>query len=641
LRKLPAREEFKKRLTRLNDVEQFGLPFHEGAHYFYSHNTGLQDQGVLFMTEGPGGAPVVALDPNTLSKDGSLVVSGYVLGPGGTRLAYGVTVGGSDWTEWRVRDLASGKDLPDVIRHTKYYAPVFAPDGKGLYYSGFPAPAAGQELTTKDVGDAVYYHSFGTEQSADRKIFERADHPDWQFEPHLTPGTRWLVIAAGEGEVGDKGKENLYAVDLSAAAPAPIALAEGFDAGYLFVGFYEGLIYFQTTLDAPRGRVIAIAPESPERSKWKEIIPQGADAMDASDRSVSLVDRQLVVRQMHDAHSKATIYGLDGQVRHEVRLPGLGTAFGFGGNPYDKETFFEYMDFITPETVYRLDMDTGEASVYRAPKVAFTAGDFEVKQVFYPGKDGTKIPMFIATKKGLKLDGTNPTLLYGYGGFAIPCTPWFNPAQIAWMELGGVYALANIRGGGEYGEEWHQQAIRTHKQVSFDDFIAAAEWLIAEKYTSTPRLAINGASNGGLLVGASLTQRPDLFGAVLVQVGALDMLRFDRFGQGEGWIGDFGSPSDPEDFKALYSYSPYHHIRPGVHYPATLLVTGDHDTRVMPAHSFKFVAALQLAQAGPAPILLKVEASSGHGGGATTTQYIDQNAELYAFLADALGMTVP
>ncbi|HXA92837.1 MAG TPA: prolyl oligopeptidase family serine peptidase, partial [Steroidobacteraceae bacterium] len=397
-------------------------------------------------------------------------------------------------------------------------------------------------------------------------------------------------------------------------------------------------IYFLTTLDAPNGRVIAVDPARPERSNWKSVIPADSDAIAITETSVTLVDHQLIVRRLHEAHTRVTSYGLDGSQRREITLPGLGTARGFEGRPELRETFYSFTDLITPPTIYRIDLESGASRVFRAPHVAFDSSAFEQRQVFYHGKDGTRIPMMLAYRKGLKLDGTNPVLLYGYGGFGIPVLPTFAAARIAWLEMGGVFAVANIRGGGEYGEAWHRQGTRAHKQVVFDDFIAAGEWLIAQHYTSSSKLVIQGGSNGGLLIGACVTQRPDLYGAAVAQVGVMDMLRFDRFGQGAGWAGDYGSPSDPEDFKALRAYSPVHNVRPGKHYPATLIVTGDHDTRVMPMHSFKFAAALQAAQAGPAPVLLYLESSSGHGGGATVRQAIEQNADIYAFLVKNLGM---
>ncbi len=640
LAQIPAREAIQQRLTKLLDYEKFGTPTLRGNRYFYTHNKGLQPHAVLYSTAAndSDSTPSVIFDPNTLSTDGSIAVAGYTFSHDGSILAYGLAAGGGDWTDWHFRDVTSGKDLSDVIRWTKYYAPVFAPDGKGIYYSGFPAPKAGEELLARDLGNAVYYHRFGTPQSADRKIYDRPDHPDWQFDPHLTPGSHWLVLTCGEGQVGDKGLENIFLLDLSGTNNSVVPVVENFEAGYEYAGADRGLLYFQTSLDAPRGRVIAIDPRNPARENWKSVVPQGTDAMDFAYGSVTLVHHQLIVRTLRDAHSRVAVYDLDGKLRHEVNLPGKGSAAGFHGSPGDRETFYTYTDLVTPPTIFRLDLESGTSSRYRAPKIDFDLSAFETKQVFYPAKDGTRIPMYLVHRKGLKLDGKNPTLLYGYGGFGISILPRFDSTRLPWLERGGVFAIANIRGGGEYGEEWHKQAIREHKQKGFDDFIAAAQWLIAERYTSSAKLAIEGGSNGGLLVGACLTQRPDLYGAVLAYVGVFDMLRFHKFGQGAGWIGDFGSPDNAQDFKHLYAYSPYHNVRAGTKYPATLVITGDHDTRVMPGHSFKFAAALQHAQAGNAPLLLRVRLATGHGAGSTTAQLIAEKADAYAFLIRNLGM---
>lgn len=638
LDKVPARRSVQQRLTQLLNYEKYGTPFHRGNRYFYTLNKGLQPHAVLYTTLGLGGEPAVAFDPNTLSTNGSVGVVGYVASPNGAILGYGLAAGGGDWTDWYFRDLKSGKDLPDVIRWTKYYEPVFGPDGKGVYYSAFPAPRPGEELLARDLGNAIYYHAFGTDRAADRSVYARADHPDWQFEPHRAPGGRWLVLTCGEGQVGDKGLENVYALDLRSPDSAMTTIVEGFNAGYKFVGEEAGRLYFQTSLEAPRGRVIAIDPKKPARAGWKTIVSQGPDAMDFAHGSVRLVGRQLIVGTLHDAYSRVTLHGLDGKLRRELALPGKGTVSGFGGGPDDRETFYTYTDLVTPPAIFRLNLTSGVSTPYRVPMIDFPLGTLETKQVFYPSKDGTRIPMWLVHKKGLKLDGNNPTLLYGYGGFAISILPAFDATRLVWLERGGVFAVANIRGGGEYGQEWHRQAIRAHKQKGFDDFIAGAEWLLQQRYTSSRKLAIEGGSNGGLLVGACLTQRPDLYGAALAYVGVMDMLRFEKFGQGAGWAGDYGSPREPESFKSIYAYSPYHNVRPGTRYPATLVITGDHDTRVMPAHSFKFAAALQHAQAGHAPVLLRVRLSTGHGAGPTTSQRIDEKADAYAFLMKNLGI---
>jgi len=638
---IPQREQIRRRVAQIYDFERTGIPFAESGRYFYTDNSGQQEQSVLLSVAPLAGLPNVVIDPNILPAGNHPVVVGYVANRSATLLAYGVSSAGSDWTDWHLRDLASGQDLPDVLRHTKYYRPVFTPDGRGLYYSAFPPPKSGEELSAADLHNAIYYHALGSDGASDRRILGDGVHPDWQYEPFLSEDGRWLIVRAGEGEVGDKAVEDLYLVDTGASAPAPRAVTQGFGAAYVYAGTDAGLLYFLTSLNAPNGRVVAIDPLHPEQANWKNVIAEGADAIDLGDRSVTLVAHQLIVRSIHDAHSRVTVHGLDGARREEIALPGLGSANGFAGHAADSETFYSFTDLITAPTIYRYDFASRSSSVFRAPRVAYEAGAYEQRQVFYTGRDGTRIPMLLAYRRGANLQGDNPLLLNGYGGFGIPLLPRFDPATITWMEMGGVFAVANIRGGGEYGESWHRQGTLTHKQVVFDDFIAAAEWLIANHYTSTARLAIHGRSNGGLLIGACVTQRPDLFGAALAQVGVMDMLRFNRFGQGAGWEGDYGSPQDPQQFQALYAYSPVHNVRSGVRYPATLVITGDHDTRVMPMHSFKFAAALQAAQAGPAPILLAVDVASGHGGGETVSQAVSQDADMFAFLVKNLAMPVP
>jgi prolyl oligopeptidase len=639
LGKLARRGDLRTRLAKLLDYERFGLPFQAHGRYFYPRNSGLQNQSVLYVADTLDAAARVALDPNTLSKDGSLAVVGYVASHDGRLVAYGVSVSGSDWTDWHLRDLSSGHDLPDVIRFTKYYAPVFAHDDRGIYYSAFPPPRAGTELTAEDAGDAIYYHALGAAAAHDRKLLEIPSHPDWQYEPRISDDGRSLVVTAGEGEVGDKGLENVYLINLSIDSRPVSPVTEGFTAAYVYAGSDHGLLYFLTTLDAPNGKVIAIDQMHPAGRPASTVIAEGKDAIDLTETSVTLVDHQLIVRTIQDAHSSVTTYGLDGKLHREIKLSGIVAATGFSGRNSDHDTFYTTTDLITPPTVYRYDLEAGESHVFRSPVTKFDSHMFEQRQVFYPGKDGTRIPMLLAYRKGgMQVDGRNPVLLYGYGGFGIPLLPEFNAAHMAWLEMGGVYAVANLRGGSEYGESWHRQAKRGHKQVVFDDFIAAAQWLIAQHYTQTSKLAIRGESNGGLLVGACITQRPDLFGAAIAAVGVMDMLRFDRFGQGAGWTGEYGSPGDATDFKSLYAYSPLHNVRAGTSYPATLIVTGDHDTRVMPMHSFKFAAAMQTAQAAPQPVLLYIEKSSGHGGGPTVSQVIEQNADIYAFLADRLGI---
>jgi len=635
---LKVRGDFKDRLKNLVNYEKVGIPFEGGGHIFYSHNDGLQNQSILMMANRYGDTPEVALDPNLLSADGHLAVVGYVLSHNGKLLAYGVSDSGSDWTDWHIRDLTTHQDRPDVLRFSKYYEPVFTPDDKGLYYSAFPAPAKGQELAQQDLNNAVRYHLLGSSDSADKVVFKIGPN-DWQFIPKLSSNGNWLVLTAGEGEVGDKGLENVYLINT--ANPERIkVLSEGFKASFELVGSNNDDLYFLTTLNAPNGRVVKINAATAEPQALDHaltVIKESDNAISITEPSVAIVGSQILVRSLHDAHTEVSAYNLSGQLIRKVNLPGVGVAKGFAGQNSDSATYFSFSNLITPPTVFRYDVKIGHISKIASPKVNFNSSEFEQHLVFFEGKDGTRIPMTLAYKKNLKLDGARPVILYGYGGFAIATLPAFNASRIAWLEKGGIYAMAHIRGGGEYGERWHRQAYRDHKQVVFDDFISAGEWLIKKHYTDSKHLAIQGGSNGGLLIGACVTQRPDLFGAAVAQVGVLDMLRFHLFGQGAGWTGEYGHPDSEADFKTLIKYSPYHNVKSGTRYPATLVVTGDHDTRVMPMHSFKFAAALQAAQAADNPVYLMIESASGHGGGPTVTQSIDQTSAIYSFVWDQLN----
>lgn len=636
LNSLPQRAALHKRLAELQQYVRYGTPFSAGGEVFYTLNTGLQNQNVLYR-QVAGGGRVVALDPNTLSADGHLAVVGYVPSHDGRQLAYGVSEAGSDWTDWHIRDLNTGRDLPDVLQHTKYYAPVWSADDRALVFSAFPAPKPGEELASADLGDALYRHLLGTPSTADTIVWQNREHPDQQFQPFLSDDGRYLIIAIGEGEVGDKGLEDIMVLDGATGVAAP--MAQGFAAAFVYAGSDGGRLYFVTTDHAPNGRVIAVDPAQPSRSSWRDVIAEGADTITVSEPAVSVIGHHLLVQRLHDAHSAVALYDLDGHLQHTIQLPGSGSVHGFSGRATDTTTHYSYTDPLTPSTVYRYDVSKNQSVRLQTPTVHFRRADFRVEQVFYPGVDGTRIPMTLVYRKDLHRNGRNPTLLYAYGGFGIAELPHFEAHRIAWIERGGIYAVANIRGGGEYGEAWHRAAIGPHRQVAFSDFQAAAEWLIRKHYTQPSRLAIEGASNGGLLMGVSVTQRPALYGAVIAKVGVMDMLRFDQFGQGAGWTGDFGSPSDEAGFRSLVRYSPVHNVRRNVEYPATLIVTGDHDTRVFPAHSFKFAAALQAAQTGTAPILLMIEKSSGHGGGTNVSQSIDQHTDIYAFLLNELQTT--
>lgn len=629
LAEIPAREQIKQRLTKLWNYEKYGVPFKEGGRYFYYKNDGLQNQSVLYTLKSLDAPPRVLLDPNVLSKDGTVAASGVAVSRDGRLLAYGLSASGSDWQEWHVRDVETGKNLPDVIKWVKFSGASWDADGKGFFYSRYDEPNETTKLEDVNYYQKLYYHRLGAPQSEDVLVYERRDHKEWGFNGGVTEDGRYLIVTVWEGT---DPKNRLFYKDLKAKEAKVIELIGEKDASYNFIANDGPVFWIHTDLKAPRGRVIAVDTRKPAREHWKEIIAQANETLGG----VNLVGEHFIATYLKDAHTQVKLFRTTGQFVREIELPGIGTADGFGGKRRDKETFYSFTSFTTPTTIYRYDITSGKSTVYRQPKVDFNPADYETRQVFYTSKDGTRVPMFITHRKGLKLDGSNPTLLYGYGGFNISLTPAFSVSNLVWMEMGGVYAVPNLRGGGEYGEEWYQAGTKLHKQNVFDDFIAAAEWLIANKYTSPPKLAISGGSNGGLLVGAVMTQRPDLFGAALPAVGVMDMLRFHKFTIGWAWTSDYGSPDNPEEFKALYAYSPLHNIKPGTSYPATLITTADHDDRVVPAHSFKFAAALQAAQAGPAPILIRIETKAGHGAGKPTTKLIEEAADKLAFLVRVL-----
>jgi prolyl oligopeptidase len=635
LEKIPGRNKIKNRLTKLWDYEKYGLPSKEGARYFYSRNSGLQNQSVIYTTKSLDGEPKVLLDPNKLSSDGTVALSGMAPSDDGALVAYGVASAGSDWQEWSVRDAETGTDLPDHLKWIKFSSASWTKEGKGFYYGRFPEPQPGQDLKGANYHQKLYYHRLGTPQSEDQLVYERPDHKEWQFHGSVTDDGKYLIITVS------KGTDNKYRIlyqDLTDKSSKPIELIDNFDHEYSFIDNDGPIFWFQTDLDAPRRRVIAIDTRRPEPSSWKEVIPQSAETLER----VNLVGDRFLAVYLKDAHSQVKVFDVKGSFVREVEFPGLGTASGFGGKRTDEETFYSFTSFNWPTTVYRYDVASGKSSVFREPKVAFNPAEFETKQVFYKSKDGTRIPMFLSYKRGTSLEsGTAPTFLYGYGGFNIPLTPTFSPSTLAWMEMGGVFAVANLRGGGEYGEEWHKAGTKLKKQNVFDDFIAAAEWLIANKVTSTPKLAIEGRSNGGLLVGACMTQRPELFGATVPGVGVLDMLRFHKFTIGWAWVDDYGSSDDPEQFSSILKYSPLHNIKPGTCYPPTLIITADHDDRVVPAHSFKFAATLQAAQSCDNPVLIRIETKAGHGAGKPTAKVIEEAADKWAFLVKVLGVNVP
>lgn len=629
LEKIPQRAAIKSRLTELWNYERYGVPFRQGPRYFISRNDGLQNQSVLYTMTSPDAEPVLLLDPNKLSTDGTVALTSYDISDDGNLMAYGLSTAGSDWQEWRVRDVRTGTDLPDQIKWVKFSGASWTMDGRGFYYSRYDEPTETAKLTKANYFHKLYHHRLGTPQAEDKLIYHRPDHKEWNFNGSVTDDGRYLIITASQGT--DPRNRVLYQ-DLQTPDAPVVELLMDFDADYGFIDNDGPIFWFKTDLNASRHRVIAIDITKPERAHWKEIIPEAAETL----TGVSAVNNQFVCAYLKDARSQIKVFGLDGTFVREIALPGLGSSGGFGGKRSDTETFYFYTSYTTPVTIYRYDLVSATSSVFRSPKLKFNPADYETRQVLYASKDGTRIPMFISHKKGLRLDGNNPTLLYGYGGFNISLTPNYSVANLAWMEMGGVHAVPNLRGGGEYGEQWHQAGTKLRKQVVFDDFIAAAKWLTAHRYTSPKNLAISGGSNGGLLVGACMTQRPDLFGAVLPSVGVLDMLRFHKFTIGWAWTSDYGSAENADEFRALHAYSPLHNIKPGTRYPATLITTGDHDDRVVPAHSFKFAATLQAAQDGRAPTLIRIETKAGHGAGKPTTKIIEEAADKWAFLVHEL-----
>jgi len=679
LASIPERPAIKNRLTQIWNFARFSSPFKEGGRYFYFENTGLQNQSVLFVQDGKSAPARVLLDRNVLSPDGTVALSGQAPSHDGHYLAYSLSTSGSDWRELHVRDVNSARDLPDTLKWVKFSGISWTQDNKGFFYCRYDEQTSGNKMTNVNRNQKVYYHRVEQPQSRDELIYDRPDQPDWIFSANVSEDGEYLIITVSQGT---DVRTRLYFIDLNNAGKPEInnpvvRLIDKLDAEYKFVGNNRTLFYVRTDRNAPRGRIIAISIDNPREERWNTIIGESKDAL----VSATMAGEDLVGNYLEDAHSSIRFYSGSRDARREVRprqpqqqqqrnpgdvyddtstapiltrgpqmtgggfvlrgelpLPGTGTVGEINGKRDDDELFYSFTSFLNPTTIYRYDLKARRNELFRAPKVAFDPGKYETRQVFYTSKDGTRVPMFITAKKGLVLDGSNPTLLYAYGGFNIPMTPTFSSANAAWLEMGGIYAQANLRGGGEYGKEWHEGGMLAKKQNVFDDFIAAAGYLINQKYTSIPKLAIRGGSNGGLLVGAVMTQRPDLFGATLPEVGVMDMLRFQKFTIGWAWTSDYGSSDDPEQFKFLRAYSPLQNIKPGTCYPPTLAFTADHDDRVVPGHTFKFVATLQAAQACPNPILVRIETKAGHGAGKPTSKQIDEAADRFAFLVRELHM---
>lgn len=628
---IPEREKLKARLTELWNYERYSAPGKIGNKYIYSKNDGLQNQSVLYITDSIDSPGRVLLDPNKLSADGTAALSGSSFTEDGKLWAYGVAIAGSDRTEWRVMNVETGEMLADTLKPNRQGGVSWLNDNSGFYYSRFPDAVAGAELKGASKFQKVYFHKLGTPQSDDQLVYERPDDGELFVGPNVTEDGNWLLINVAKGT---ERMNMVYFKNLTMEKAPIIPLVADRTNSYNFIGNDGPVFYFITDKDAERGRVVSVNVLA-KTPVWKEIVPQAEESLNG----VQMINDQFVLSYLKDAYTQIKIVDKDGKFVRNVELPGIGSAGGFGGKQKDTETFYTFSSYNSPPTIYRYDMKTGKSTVFRKAGVKFDGSQYEVKQVFFTSKDGTKVPMFLTYKKGLKLDGNNPTLLYGYGGFNISQTPGFSVARVPWLEMGGVYAVACIRGGAEYGKAWWKGGSRLNKQNVFDDFIGAAEYLIAEKYTSNKKLAMQGGSNGGLLVGAVLNQRPDLFAAALPAVGVMDMVRFTEFTVGAAWKSDYGDPKNAEDFKALYSYSPLHNIKPGTKYPATLVTTADHDDRVFPAHSFKYTATMQEAQGGTAPVLIRIETKAGHGAGKPTSKIIQEQADLMGFLIKNLGIT--
>lgn len=629
---IPARDKIKQRLTTLWDYEKYGTPFKEGNRYFYFKNNGLQNQSVLYTLKNLDDEPQVLLDPNKLSEDGTVAFSGLSISEDGKFLAYGISKSGSDWQEWKVRDIETSQDLSDHLQWIKFSGASWTADSNGFFYSRYDEPNKKTKLEDVNYYQKLYYHRLGTSQSEDVLIYHRPDQKEWGFSGGVSEDGKYLIISVW---LGTDSKNLVFYKDLTDPNSEVVELISEFNADYSFIDNSDRIFYFRTDLNAPRGRIIAIDTGNPgNQDGWREIIPQTDETLEGA----GIINNWFIADYLKDARSQVKIFDLEGKFIREVELPGIGSVGGFNGKPQDTETFYSFTSFTTPGAVYRYDLVSGKSSLFRQPKVDFNSDNYETKQVFYQSKDGTQVPMFITYKKGMTLDGNNPTLLYAYGGFNVSITPSFSVSNLVWMEMGGVYAVANLRGGGEYGEEWHQAGMKLNKQNVFDDFIAAAQWLISNKYTKSEKLAIAGGSNGGLLVGASITQHPDLFGAALPAVGVMDMLRFHKFTIGWAWVPEYGSPENPEEFEVLYGYSPLHNLKPSTSYPPTLITTADHDVRVVPAHSFKFAAALQAAHTGNAPVLIRIETKAGHGAGKPTTKIIAEAADKWSFLVRNLDI---
>ncbi|SDK16948.1 prolyl oligopeptidase [Catalinimonas alkaloidigena] len=629
LKQIPFREQAQQRLTELWNYEKVSAPFRRGDRYFFFRNDGLQNQSVLYVQASLDAEPEVLLDPNNLSDDGTVALSNLEISKDGQQMAYALSRSGSDWQEIYVMDVASKEKRDDAVQWAKFTG--IAWKDNGFYYSRYDAPTEGKEFSQTNQFHKVYYHKIGTPQANDQLVYEDPQHAQRTHGVYLTEDERFLILSSSEGTSGN----SLYVRDLDKGQSGFTPMVTDFENDHSVVDAINGKLLVLTNYQAPNNRLVLVDPAQPTPDQWKDLVPESEAVLE----SASTVGGKLFLSYMEDAHTRVYQYATTGQREREIELPSIGTASGFGGRAEDKDLFYTFTSFTFPPTVYRYDLTTGESTLFRKPDVPFDPEQYETQQVFFNSKDGTRVPMFIVYRKGLERNGDNPALLYSYGGFNIALTPSFSPANLMWIDQGGVYALANLRGGSEYGEAWHKGGMLDKKQNVFDDFIGAAEYLIQEKYTSSGKLAIRGGSNGGLLIGAVMTQRPDLFQVAIPQVGVMDMLRYHKFTIGWAWGVEYGvADSSQAEFENLYRYSPLHNLKPGTEYPATLVTTADHDDRVVPAHSFKFISALQTAQAGEAPVLIRIETKAGHGAGKPTSKQIEEYADLWSFAWYNMGV---
>ena len=641
LESIPEREQLRQRLTELWDFPKAWAPLKKGNRYFQLRNTGLQNQDVLYVLEDLKAVPRLLLDPNTLSSDGTVALTAWEVSPNGHWLAYATSASGSDWLTWRVRDVDTGIDLPDLIEWSKFSGASWLHDNRGFYYARYDSPTAGQEYLNANYYQKLYFHALNTSQSEDELVYQRPDEKEWGFGAQVSDEGRYLVINVWQGT---DVRNRLFYQDLHQGGPV-VELISALEASYVFLGNDGPLFYLRTDLEAPRGKIILVDIRQPEKANWRTLVPVDKEHHQSTDviEAVKLMQDQFICVELHDAHHRLRRYALDGTPLGEIPLPTLGSIvlqenWGFNASRGDRELFLAFQSFACPTTIYRYLLRQEGLETLFTPPIQFDFSPYVTRQVFVPSKDGTNVPLFLVHRKELPPE-PQPVLLYGYGGFNISLTPTFAISRLAWLERGGVLAVANLRGGGEYGEEWHQAGCLQNKQNVFDDFIACAEYLIAQGITRQDKLAIQGGSNGGLLVGACMAQRPDLFGAALPAVGVMDMLRFHKFTIGWAWVSDYGSADDPEQFKTLVAYSPLHNLKSGTAYPPTLITTADHDDRVVPGHSFKFAATLQAAQGGDAPVLIRIQTKAGHGFGKPTAILIEEQADIWAFVIKVLGLS--